>query len=184
MSQALDDAVACLRSGGVIAYPTESVYGLGCDPANEQAIEKLLDLKQRSADKGLILIAASLAQLEPWLGELPAEKKHAILASWPGPVSWLWPAREEISTLLRGRHDTLAVRVTAHPQAAALCQAFGGAIVSTSANLAGEPAARTPAQVTRQFGPRLDYILEGELGGRQNPSEIRDALSGKVIRES
>ncbi len=184
MSPALDEAVACLRRGGVIAYPTESVYGLGCDPANPRAIEKLLKLKQRPADKGLILIAASLTQLEPWLEKLPAEKKTAVLASWPGPVTWLWPVRQDVSTLLRGRHATLAVRVTDHPLAAALCEAFGGPVVSTSANPSGEPPARTARQVRQQFDERLDFILEGEVGGRNKPSEIRDVLTGRVMRES
>jgi L-threonylcarbamoyladenylate synthase len=180
---ALEQAVAVLRQGGVIAYPTESVYGLGCDPDNAAAIRKLLALKQRSPDKGLILIAADFAQLAPYLDEIGASRQQAVLASWPGPVTWLWPARPTVSRLLRGAHDTLAVRVTAHPIAAQLCRRFGKALVSTSANRSGQPPARDAATVREQFGSDVDYVVDAPTGGLARPTTIRDAVTGEVLRE-
>ena len=171
-----------LREGGVIAYPTEAVYGLGCDPDNIPAIEQILALKQRARNKGLILIASEVEQLQPYLEELPEEARHRVLASWPGPFTWLWPAKAQTSEWLRGDFATLAVRITAHPHARELCQAFGKPLVSTSANLSGQPPARNAAEVREQLGEQVDYILEGEVGPHNSPTEIRDALSGELIR--
>jgi len=178
----INEAVRILQQGGVIAYPTEAVYGLGCDPNNHQAVERLLAIKQRSQDKGLILIAAEFQQLAPFLAEIDMALKEKILATWPGPITWLWPANPAVSSLLRGKHDTIAVRVTAHPVAAELCRVFGGALISTSANLSGKSPARTAEEVQAQFKHQLDYVLKGKVGGRAKPSEIRDALSGEVLR--
>ena len=183
-SQQVSEAVQILQQGGVIAYPTEAVYGLGCDPTNLRAVERLLSLKQRSRDKGLILIAAEFDQLSPYLAEIENSLKANIFSTWPGPVTWLWPANPEVSSLLRGKHDTIAVRVTAHPLAAALCRAFGGPLVSTSANLSGKPPTRNADEVRIQLAERVDYVLEGETGGLSRPSQIRDALTGAVIREA
>ena len=181
-SQQINEAVGILQQGGVIAYPTEAVYGLGCDPNNHQAVERLLAIKQRSWEKGLILIAAEFQQLAPFLAEIDMALKEKILATWPGPITWLWPANPAVSSLLRGKHDTIAVRVTAHPVAAELSRAFGGALISTSANLSGKSPARTAKEVQAQFKHQLDYVLKGKVGGRARPSEIRDALSGEVLR--
>lgn len=178
----LREAARALHGGGVIAYPTEAVYGLGCDPLNPQAVLRLLALKQRPVEKGVILIAADMAQLEPYLDELPPALRQKVAASWPGPVTWLLPVPPEVPTWLRGSHDSLAVRVTAHPLAAALCRAWGGAIVSTSANISRRPPARNPLTVQRVFGDSLDYILHGSLGGQARPTEIRDGRSDRVVR--
>jgi L-threonylcarbamoyladenylate synthase len=176
------DAARILRAGGLIAYPTEAVFGLGCDPHNEAALTRLLSLKDRPQEKGLILIAADEAQLEPWVEALPADVAARVRSSWPGPVTWLIPARPGVSALLRGAHASLAVRVTAHPLAAALARAFGGALVSTSANPSGEPPAREIEALRARFGDAIDYYLAGPLGGRERPSEIRDALTGEILR--
>ena len=175
-------AVEALKTGGVIAYPTEAVFGLGCDPRNEAALKRLLQLKGRDVEKGLILIAASYEQLKPFLSELDKETEKELLASWPGPVTWLVPANESVSASLRGKHTTLAVRVTNHPLVQQLCNAFGGAIVSTSANTAGMQPARTIEEVKHYFNDSLDVIVKGETGGLSKPTEIRDALSKQVIR--
>ena len=181
-SNQVNEAVHVLHQGGVIAYPTEAVYGLGCDPANHQAVQKLLDLKQRDRDKGLILIAAEFEQLLPFLAEIDDSLKEQALATWPGPVTWLWPAKSGVSTWLRGEHATIAIRVTDHPLAAELCREFGGALVSTSANVSGNQPARNAEQVWAQFKDQLDFVLEGEVGGLAKPSQIRDVLSGKNFR--
>ena len=175
-------AVQALKAGGVVAYPTEAVYGLGCDPLNAAAVLDILDLKQRPMHKGLILIASEFAQLEPWLEPLPAARRTAILQSWPGPNTWVWPVSDAIPVWLRGQHHSLAVRVTAHPVARSLCAAFGGPIVSTSANPAGLHPARTPLRVRHYFGASLDVIVHGPCGRQRTPTVIRDAASGEVLR--
>lgn len=179
----LRQAARQVRAGGVIAYPTEAVFGLGCDPLCGAAVERLLELKGRQAAKGLILIAADLVQLQPFIGDLPPVREAEIRASWPGPVTWIIPARPGIPDWLSGGRTTLAVRVTAHPGAAALCRACGSALVSTSANLSGQSPARTRPQVFRRLGRNtLDYVVPGLVGGDRKPSSIRDAISGAVLR--
>lgn len=170
-----------IRGGGVVAYPTEAVYGLGCDPLAPHAVARILAMKVRDAGKGLILIAAELAQLEPFL-QLGTNMRAELLKSWPGPVTWVVPAATGVPTELTGGRDTLAVRVTAHPVAHALCKACGMALVSTSANLSGHPPARTALQVRLRLGAELDDILSGRTGPQRKPTEIRDAVSGKILR--
>jgi len=170
-----------VRSGGVIAYPTEAVYGLGCDPFNASAVLRLLSLKQRSPAKGLILIAASLAQLERWI-RFPTQAIRArVEASWPGPVTWLLPAASGVPWWLTGGRPTLAVRVTAHPVAAVLCRA-AGPLVSTSANPPGREPARRSLQVRKWFGRAIDLLVPGPVGGGAAPSAIIDACSGVRLR--
>ncbi len=174
-------ALNTLDAGGVIAYSTEAVYGVGCDPWDESALMQLLMLKQRPWHKGLILIASDFNQLQDFIQPLPADTLKKVQQSWPGPVTWLLPVREEVSPLLTGEHDTIAVRVTAHPLTRQLCEAFGEPIVSTSANMAGMRPAKNVHQVRWQL-PDIDYALPGALGGASRPSEIRDARTGAVLR--
>lgn len=174
-------AVHALQAGDVIAYPTEAVWGLGCDPFNAGAVRKVLELKQRSEAKGLIIIAADTAQIAPWLVALSDTQKQAVLATWPGPYTWIVPA-PQAPHWLRGEHASLAVRVTAHPQVQALCRAWGGPLVSTSANRSGRPPVPDALALRRQFGDGLGYIVPGQLGGDAKPSEIRDAVTGAVLR--
>ena len=178
----LRQAARIVRQGGLIAYPTEAVYGLGCDPLQAGAVQRLLALKDRPVDKGLILVAADLDQLRPFLLPLSADDEATVLATWPGPVTWLIPARAETPRWLRGRHDTLAVRVTDHPVTAALCRQLGHPLVSTSANRSGQPPARSPLAVRRSFGKAIDLILSAPLGNRQRPTIIRDLASGRIVR--
>jgi tRNA threonylcarbamoyl adenosine modification protein (Sua5/YciO/YrdC/YwlC family) len=176
------EAVDCLRLGQVIAYPTEAVYGIGCDPHNEDAVSKILALKHRTAAAGLILIGSTFEQFRPWVGPVPGARLELALSSWPGPVTWLFPKSKDAPGFVTGAHDTVAIRVTAHPQCIELCDRFGGPIVSTSANPHSASPARSAGEVEAYFGPFLGGILEGALGGKQQPSEIRDLLTGKVIR--
>ncbi|WP_439844103.1 Sua5/YciO/YrdC/YwlC family protein [Aeromonas dhakensis] len=186
MSKEFELAVAALQHDGVIAYATEAVFGLGCDPDSEAAVQRLLAIKQRPVEKGLILIAADLAQLQDYidLDQLTSEQLARVEASWPGPFTWIMPARPDTPAWLTGQFDTLAVRVTAHPQVQALCRAFGKPLVSTSANLTGEEPARRLADIGELLVSQLAYILPGEVGGQANPSEIKDARTGAVIRPS
>lgn len=178
-------AAGILDEGGVLAYPTEAVYGLGCDPLNPVAVYRLLALKRRPASKGLILIAPDLSQLVPFvdLDALSPERLAEVQGSWPGPHTWLLPTRAGIPNWLTGAHTRIAVRVTAHPLAAALCAAWGGALVSTSANRAGQRPARTALQVRRCLPKGLDLILHGPCGGAARPTSIRDAVTGAPIRD-
>ena len=179
----INQAVQCLRDGKVIAYPTESVYGLGCDPASEAAVRRVLELKKRPAAAGLIVIADRFEYLQPLVGSLAPGQLDRALATWPGPVTWLFPRGDGVPDWLAGTHRTIALRVTAHPVCRSLCAGFGGAIVSTSANpSSGEPA-RTSERVRDYFGTSLCGIVEGAPGAQARPSEIRDLASGRVIRE-
>ncbi len=178
------DAVAALKSGGVIAYPTEAVWGLGCDPSQETAVLRLLAIKQRPIEKGLILIAGALAQFNGWLNwnALPAERRAAVLASWPGPNTWIVPATARVARWVTGDHAGVAVRVSAHPTVVALCAAFGGPLVSTSANLSGEPPAFQREALDPALLAQIDGVVAGETGGLSAPSAIRDAITGAQLR--
>ncbi|GHA82572.1 Sua5/YciO/YrdC/YwlC family protein [Cognatilysobacter bugurensis] len=178
------DAAPQLRRGAVLAYPTEAVWGLGCDPFDEAAVLRLLALKDRPVDKGLILIAAARSQLDGLLDwdRVPAARRNEIDASWPGPNTWVVPATARVPRWISGVHAGVAVRVSAHPVVIALCNAFGGALVSTSANPAGAPAPSTLSSLDPDLRTRLDGIVEGETGGLDRPTVIRDALSGAALR--
>ncbi len=178
----LQFAVQALRVGGVIACPTEAVWGVSCDPFNEDAVLQLLALKQRDWRKGVILVAADIDQFAPFLLGLPAEKIVTMRASWPGPHTWLVPNNGAAPHWITGGRNTLALRVSAHPIVAALCTQFGGPLVSTSANPAGKPAARTLFAVRKYFGSQLDAVLPGHTGGQKNPTQIRDVMTGEVCR--
>ena len=180
----LAEAVAALRSGGVIAYPTEAVWGLGCDPFDAVAVRRLLRIKQREESKGLIVIAANLAQIAPLIDAdaLQIERLQAVLASWPGPHTWLLPCAQAVPAWLRGMHATLALRVSAHPTVVALCEAFGGPMVSTSANRAGHAPARDVDALDPALLALIDGVVEGSTGDLPAPTPIRDAASGTVLR--
>jgi len=178
----LRQARQVVQAGGVIAYPTEAVFGLGCDPWNTDAISRLLTLKRRSPSKGLILIAAALDQLELFLAPMSRAVWQRVLPTWPGPVTWLLPARPSVPKVLTGGRDQLAVRITAHTQAAQLCLACGTALVSTSANRSGRPPARTTHELRLRLGKEVDFVLPGLVGGLDKPTEIRDGLTGAIIR--
>jgi L-threonylcarbamoyladenylate synthase len=178
----LRDIARRLRAGQIIAYPTEAVFGLGCDPRNRDAVERVLTIKRRSPEKGLILIAADFPQLAPFLKPLDAYSIAKLEATWPGPVTWLVPARDGVPAWLRGRYDTLAVRVTAHPVASALCRAWGGPLVSTSANISGRPPARSALSARRQLGSQVNFVVSAPVGHARRPTEIRDLQNGRVVR--
>jgi L-threonylcarbamoyladenylate synthase len=173
-----------LRQGGIIAYPTEAVYGLGCDPNNEIAVQRLLKIKRRAVSKGLLLIAAHWQQLEPFveLSQVSTLCLRQAQATWPGPYTWLIPASNQTSTRIRGNHASVGVRVTAFPIARSLCQVWGGALVSTSANRSNQSPARTQAEVIKIFHDEIDYLVPGRVGEHASPTEIRDILTNAVVR--
>jgi L-threonylcarbamoyladenylate synthase len=177
------EAARALRAGGVIAYPTETVYGLGCDPLDPHAIERILELKQRPQEKGLILIGADLAQLLPFIDVRDQTLLNKLTQTTTRPTTWICPLRTNVPRWLCGKHHTLAVRITTNPIAQQLCQQFGSAIVSTSANPAGLKPARSMLAVRRYFGDQLDYVLNGTSDVSAQPSRIVDLISGNLIRQ-
>ena len=175
-------AVQHLALGHVIAYPTEAVWGLGCDPMNRDAVLRLLHLKKRSVNKGLILVAADINQFSDYLEGLDIENRQQLEASWPGFHTWLVPHRGLVPEWISGAHLTVALRVSAHPLVQALCQAFAGPIVSTSANIAGKPAALNRLKLRKYFRNKLDYIVPGRLGGEVSVSRVTELATGEHRR--
>jgi L-threonylcarbamoyladenylate synthase len=180
----LGAAADLLRGGGVLAYPTEAVFGLGCDPHDRFAFERLFALKQRPPTQGVLLIAADFAQVERYieLAAVPDAVLQQVRSSWPGPYTWIFPRSHDVPDWVAGTHAGIALRITAHEPAAALCRAFGGALVSTSANPHAQPPARSARTVVDYFGAALDGLFDAPLGGQVKPTVIRDALSGAIIR--
>lgn len=175
------DLRVTLRRGGIVAYPTESCYGLGCDPHNARALKHLIRLKGRDAAKGLLLIADRLSRLQAHPRPLNAADRARVRRTWPGPVTWIVPASAACPAMLTGGRATIAVRVTSHPGAARLCRALGTALVSTSANKSGKKPAQTAAQCRRMFGARV-RVVDGRIGTRQRPSTLIDLVTGTVLR--
>ena len=175
-------ALQAIAAGGVIACPTEAVWGLSCDPQNRDAVQRLLALKGRSPAKGLILVAATEQQLEFLLAGLDSRSRQTLSASWPGPATWLVPHHGRVPAWIHGEHATVAVRVSGHPLVSALCSGWGAPLVSTSANPSGSRPPRQAYQVKRYFGEELDYLLPGALGHSGRPTVIRDLASGRIIR--
>lgn len=188
----IPSAVTALRQGQVIAYPTEAVFGVGCDPDNHLAIETLLQVKQRPKSKGLILIAADFSQLIPYIAadQLSLEQTQLMLDSWrnsagvrdKAAVTWVVPASARCSDWLTGQFDSIAIRVCDHPVVQQLCLAFGKPITSTSANLSGLESCRSAAEVRQQLADKVAVIVDAPTGGRAVPSEIRDITTGHIYR--
>ncbi len=170
-----------LRAGGLVAYPTEAVWGLGADPFQQSACLHLLRLKRRPQHKGLILVASSIRQLDFLLHDLPAEIRAKLAASWPGPNTWLVPHKHRVPPWVHGEHDTVAVRVSAHAGVRQLCHAFAGPLISTSANRATEAPVLSPLECRLRLGSEV-FWLPGQLGGHAQPSRIRHYLTDQQLR--
>lgn len=177
-SQCFRRAAHVLHNGGIIAYPTEGVFGLGCRPDDINAVKRILDIKSRNISKGLILIASDVAQLSEW-ADL-SEKE--LTTSNDKPVTWIVPATDEVPDWIRGSHASIAVRLTTHPTARAICASAESSIVSTSANFSGRTPVRNRHVLRRQFGPLVDYIVPGRCGPAAGASEMRDYLTGDIVR--
>ena len=171
-----------MRDGGVLACPTEGVWGLACIASNLQSVQRIIDLKERDTGKGLILIGSDRAQLAPLMAALEPAWQSRMDAAWPGPVTFIVPAARNLPSLLTGGRLTLAVRVSDHPVLAALTRGLAEPVISTSANLSGEKTLKTASAIRRVFGESLDGIVAGELGGRRKPSDIIDVRTGRRLR--
>lgn len=174
----------CLRQNHVVAYPTEAVFGLGCNPQSESAVKKLLELKQRPLEKGLILVAPSLDFFRPFVdfSQFNAEQLARLQARYERPTTWVVPAKAETPRFLTGKFDSIAIRLCDHPAVRALCELTGFALTSTSANLSGEPPCRNADEVRLQFGSNFPALDEA-VGGAKNPSEIRDLFTNQLFRQ-
>jgi L-threonylcarbamoyladenylate synthase len=183
-------AAQMMMHGSVIAYPTEAVWGLGCDPLNGQACLELLQIKQRPIQKGMILIAGNIEEFAGILSALPADQVRELDAAWQnqgstGAITFLVPdLLGQVPYWIKGSHHSVALRVSQHSLVKSLCRAFGGALVSTSANVSGKPPARSRVLVEKYFGAQLDFIVPGPLGGATHPSKIIDFTTRKTIRAS
>ena len=182
MQKKINQAVKVLREGGVIAYPTEGVFGLGCDPFNETAVLRLLKSKRRKVEKGLILIASSWDQVKN-LVKTDLFKSCTIKLSNKKPITWVFPATKKVPAWISGKFNSIAIRVTLHPVAKKLCRKFGGPIISTSANLVGRKPAKNSKQASEQFASAVDFIVSGRVGNLKKPTEIRDVKTNKLIRQ-
>ncbi|MCZ6712278.1 MAG: L-threonylcarbamoyladenylate synthase [Gammaproteobacteria bacterium] len=176
----LTRAVRTLAAGGVLLHATEGVWGLACDPFNRNAVHKILALKQRDASKGLILVGSCAEDFSLELATLAAAESAAVQASWPGAETWVLPNHRYPAWITGGR-DSVAVRVSGHPQVRALCAAFAAPIVSTSANPGGRAPARNRFKAQAYFHRRVDYVLPGEVREQGGPSCIR-MPGGAVLR--
>jgi L-threonylcarbamoyladenylate synthase len=171
-----------VQAGGVIAYPTEGVWGLGCDPWNPEAVRRILTIKERSVDKGLILIAADYEQLAPFLAPLSSDLIYRLTERWPGSFTWVVEHNGSLPGWVTGERNSIAVRVPGHPMARALCRHAGMPLVSTSANRSGKPGMTDRLQVSLKLGAELDGIAPGQTLAGAQPSQIRDLISGELFR--
>ncbi len=168
--------------GGLFVYPTETVFGLGCNPADRVAVARLLALKGRDVSKGLILIASDRSQLAPWV-VLTDRVRECLSRPSERPTTWLVPATAETPRWIRGEHAAVAVRLSRFPEVVSLCETVGSALISTSANLSGWPTPRQPYTLRRQFQGRVEMVLPGLPGSRGLPSQILACDDGRVVRD-
>jgi len=173
-------AAKILTKGGIIAYPTEAIYGLGCDPFNETAVHRIFEIKQRPLTKGLILIASEYSQIEDLI--MPTKHMDEILKTWPGPNTWVFPVTNKVPEFLLGEFNALAVRITNHPISRSLCTEFGGPITSTSANISNDPPVKTWQELSPNLFDKIDYVVKGTVGDSEKCSSIRDASTLEVLR--
>jgi len=178
----IENAVIALRAGGVIAYPTEYCFGLGCDPRNVQALNRLLGIKQRKQEQGVILVAATIEQISEYADLNLVPNNEEVMASWPGPNTWVLPAKGSVSDLVRGKHTSIAMRISAHEVCRSLCKEFAHPIVSTSANRHGQRALLSAVEVREEFNHELDFVVDLPVGNSSSASTIRDAMTGKRLR--
>ncbi len=175
-------AIAVINDGGIVAYPTESVYGLGCDPFNQQAVEQLLLLKQRPVEKGMIMIASHVQHVLPLIKPQRPDDLARALKTWPGHNTWIFPKTSGVPFWVSGKHESIAVRVSKHPVVIQLCEQLNGPLISTSANLSNQGNLNSIKDIESTFGDKIDCYIDAPTGDEKKPSTIRDAHSGAILR--
>ena len=181
MKASISDAVLALRGGGVVCHACEGVWGFACDSFNEEAVRRILTIKKRQPDKGLIVIADHPSKFAPEIEHLTDPIASKVHASWPGHTTWLLP-NVQFPQWITGEHQTVAARVPDHAQALELAREWGKPLVSTSANVEGDPPCTTEKEAHNRFGKLVDVVLSGSIGEAQGSSQIIDAETGEIIR--
>lgn len=187
--RALDDrvgcsverAVGCLRQGGIVAFPTETCYGLAVDPFSCSAVASLFRVKKRHAEKPLLLLIDSQERLPAIVTAIPPEYIPLMDQYWPGPLTLVFPARKEISRQVTGNTGTVGVRISPHPLALELVRKMAQPLTATSANISGFPPARSAAEVLAMFHDRLDYILDGGETAAGLCSTVLGLRDGRLV---
>ena len=166
----------------VFAYPTEGVWGLGCNPFSEKAVKKLINLKKRPKNKGIIVLAGSLQQLLPFTQHLSEKLKKRMNSKWPGPHTWLVPSSPDIPKWLIGPTGLVALRLSDHKTVIELTESLNMPICSSSANISGQEPAKNSDEIRTFFGNKV-LIIEGELGGLKKPTPVQNLESKEWLRK-
>ena len=180
-SQKVRTAKYVLLNGGVITYPTEGVFGLGCIADDYVAVNRILKIKNRKLTKGLIIIISDVNQIKNWI-DINIENND-LHSSNENPITWILPANNDAPHWIKGNHSSIAVRKTTHPIARKLCISTNSALISTSANIANRPPARNVFILHRLFSNLVDYMVPGNCGTKNRPSEIRNLVTGDILRQ-
>lgn len=179
--QNINQAADIIKNGGLIAYPTETVYGLGADPYNDEAVQKIFTAKGRAEDKGIILLIRGVDDLSTLVRVVSPTAQILIEAFWPGPLTLVFRANRDLSPTLLGGRDTIALRHSSSPIATQLLSALGGPLTSTSANRSTKPPARSACEVENALGDHLDLILDGGPSDSTLPSTLVDVSTDRAI---
>ena len=178
-------AATILKNGGIIVYPAETVYGIGCDPLNEEACMRIQLLKKREEPKTMLLLAYSLEQVEEMTGPLNEISRKLAQKFWPGPLTVIIKPRTTLPEHLTGYSGGVAFRVTSHPVASVLAREFAGPVISTSANTSGQPPVLTYENALKEFGNKVDMVIESRHDLSGIPSTVVDCTCGgfSMVRE-
>lgn len=161
MQSLIKEAIAILKAGGLVAMPTETVYGLGADATNEEALRKIFQAKQRPMDHPLIVHLSNYEQIQDWVSFVSPAAERLAKAFWPGPLTLILPKAQHVLDIVTGHQQTVGIRIPSHPVAQALLKGFGGGIAAPSANRFGRISPTTAAAVREELGEAVDLILEG-----------------------
>lgn len=184
-AEGIQKSARIILRGGVVAFPTETFYGLAADALNEAALEKIFQIKEREENKPLLLLIPDRSSVAELAESIPPEAGRLIKKFWPGPLTLVFQARAQISGMVTGNTGKIGLRVSSHPVAQALVRAVGRAITATSANVSGQPSLSTAGEVSHSLGEKLDGILDGGETAGGLGSTVLD-ISGpdpKIIRE-
>jgi L-threonylcarbamoyladenylate synthase len=180
---ALNRFAHAISQGAIFGCPTDTIWGFGCHPLIASSVARILQIKNRSPDKGLILLSSKLEYCAAYVG-VDSEQLEPIQSPADHPTTWLVPASGDCPIWIRGNYPTVAIRITNHPLLAFLCDRLQAPIVSTSANRSSKATVRNSVQMRKQFGNELDFIVSGFATGSNRPSEIKSLLSRATIRSS
>lgn len=173
-------AAAVIREGGIVAFPTETYYGLGVNPFDSDALRRLFKVKQRPRSKAILVIIDEIAQLSQLIAEFPEPYRPLIDLHWPGPLTLVFPALYSLPELLTGGSGTIGVRMSSSVTAAGICRASGIPVTATSANISGEPPSTCIDDVLRYFNHGIDLVIDGGKNAAPQCSTIAAMEGGRV----